>query len=192
MHKITQLSQLDLNANYSYADYLTWQLEETVELIKGKIMAMSPAPNLKHQSIAGNLFLYLGGYFKHKTCRTFVAPFDVKLYDSRKSQRSDREVFSVVQPDLCVIGNSETTPNWIIEVLTLGNNMKDVRLKFELYQECHIREYWIIHPYSQTVYQFVLNQEDKYQLHAMYAGDDIATPYLFPELKIDLADVFAE
>lgn len=36
MTKITELSQLDLNATYSYADYLTWQLEETVELIKGK------------------------------------------------------------------------------------------------------------------------------------------------------------
>jgi Uma2 family endonuclease len=192
MHKITQLSQLDLNANYSYADYLTWQLEETVELIKGKIMAMSPAPNVKHQSISRNMLVEIANHLHKKPCKVFHAPFDVKLYDSRKSQLSDREVFSVVQPDLCVIGNSETTPNWIIEVLTLGDNMKDVRLKFELYQECHIREYWIIHPYSQTVYQFILNHEDKYQLHAMYAGDDIATPYLFPELKIDLADVFAE
>jgi len=26
----------------------------------------------------------------------------------------------------------------------------------------------------------------------MYAGDDIAKPALFPELEIDLADVFAE
>ena len=34
MTKITQLSQLDLDATYSYADYLTWQLDKTVELIK--------------------------------------------------------------------------------------------------------------------------------------------------------------
>jgi Uma2 family endonuclease len=50
----------------------------------------------------------------------------------------------------------------------------------------------MVHPYEQTVYQFVLNKDEKYQLHAMYAGDDLATPYLFPELHIDLADVFAE
>lgn len=200
MTLITNLSQLDLNGTYSYADYLTWQLEETVELIKGKIMAMSPAPNVKHQSIAGNLFLYLGNYFKHKTCRTFVAPFDVKLYDSRKSQLTDREVFSVVQPDLCVICDTskltiqgcDGAPDWIIEVLSLGNSKKELHLKFELYQENGVSEYWMVHPYEQAVYQFVLNHEDKYQLHAMYAGDDIATPYLFPELKIDLADVFAE
>ncbi len=46
MTKITQLDQLDLNATYSYADYLTWRLNETVELIKGKILAMAPAPNV--------------------------------------------------------------------------------------------------------------------------------------------------
>ena len=38
MPKIIDLSQLDLNQSYSYADYLTWQIKEAVELIKGKIM----------------------------------------------------------------------------------------------------------------------------------------------------------
>ena len=200
MTPITQLSQLDLNANYSYADYLTWQLEETVELIKGKIMAMSPAPNVKHQSISRNMLVEIANHLHKKPCKVFHAPFDVKLYDSRKSHLSDREVFSVVQPDLCVICDKskltvqgcDGAPDWIIEVLSLGNSKKELHLKFELYQENGVSEYWMVHPYEQTVYQFVLNHEDKYQLHAMYAGDDIATPYLFPELKIDLADVFAE
>ncbi len=34
MAKITQLSQLDLNQTYSYADYLTWQFDEAIELIQ--------------------------------------------------------------------------------------------------------------------------------------------------------------
>jgi len=55
MAKITQLSQLDLNQTYSYADYLTWQFDEAIELIKGKVMLMSPAPNVKHQDISLNL-----------------------------------------------------------------------------------------------------------------------------------------
>ncbi len=55
MKPITQLSELNLNATYSYADYLTWQLDEIVELIKGKVLKMSPAPNVKHQRIAFNL-----------------------------------------------------------------------------------------------------------------------------------------
>jgi len=54
-------------------------------------------------------------------------------------------------------------------------------------------EYWLVYPYEEAVYQFVLNPEtEKYQLLAMYAGDEIASPSLFPELKIDLTAVFAE
>lgn len=201
MTKITELSQLDLNATYSYADYLTWQLEETVELIRGKIMAMSPAPNLKHQRISRNMLRPIDNYLRHKSCEAFHAPFDVKLYNSKKSKLADQEVYSVVQPDLCVICDKDKlteqgcngAPDWIIEVLSPGNSKKDMRLKYDLYQENGVTEYWLVYPYEQAVYQFVLDQDsEKYQLFAMHAGDDIATPALFPELQIDLAEVFAE
>lgn len=200
MAPITQLSQLDPNGTYSYADYLTWRLEESVELIKGKIMAMSPAPSRRHQTVAGNLFLSLGSHFKRKQCNVYLAPFDVKLYDRRKSLRKDREVFSVVQPDLCVICDKEKlteqgcdgAPDWIIEILSPGNSRKEVRLKYDLYQESGVTEYWLVFPYEQIVQQFVLDENGKYQLHALYPGNEIVAPYLFPELQIDLNDVFAE
>ncbi|MFU8788528.1 MAG: Uma2 family endonuclease [Methylobacter sp.] len=201
MATITQLSQLDLNGTYSYADYMTWQLEETVELIRGKIMLMAPAPNLKHQRISRNILRPIDGYLRGKRCEVFVAPFDVKLYDSRKSKLADQDAYSVVQPDLCIICDPEKltvqgcsgAPDWVIEVLSPGNTKKEMRLKYDLYQENGVTEYWLVYPYEQAVYQFVLNQDtEKYQLFAMYAGDDIAKPALFPELEIDLADVFAE
>ncbi|MDD2759016.1 MAG: Uma2 family endonuclease [Methylomonas sp.] len=200
MAKITELSQLDMNGTYSYADYLTWRLEESVELIKGKIMAMSPAPNVKHQRIARDLLILIDRHLRGKTCEVFIAPFDVKLYDRRKSLLKDQEAFSVVQPDLCVICDPgkltlqgcDGSPDWIIEVLSPGNSKKEARLKFDLYQENGVTEYWMVHPYEQTVYQFVLDDAGKYQLHALHAGDEIATPYLFPDLQIDLNDVFAE
>ncbi|OAI08437.1 Uma2 family endonuclease [Methylomonas methanica] len=201
MAKITELSQLDINGTYSYADYLTWQLQESVELIKGKIMAMSPSPSVKHQTVITNLGGRLYQHFHKKPCKLFFAPFDVKLYDSRKSKLSDRDVFSVIQPDLCVICDKnklteqgcDGSPDWIIEVLSPGNSKRELRLKFDLYQENGVTEYWAVHPYEQAVYQFVLDQStEKYQLHAMHPGDEIATPYLFPDLQIDLNDVFAE
>ena len=52
---ITKFSQLDLKGTYSYADYLLWQFSERVELIKGKIFKMSPAPSSSHQDISLNL-----------------------------------------------------------------------------------------------------------------------------------------
>ncbi|MCQ8180783.1 Uma2 family endonuclease [Methylomonas sp. SURF-1] len=200
MAPITQLSQLDPDGTYSYADYLTWQLEESVELIKGKIMAMSPAPNVKHQRIALKLLRPIDNYFLRKSCEIFIAPFDVKLYDRRKSLLTNREAFSVVQPDLCVICDQDKlteqgcdgAPDWIIEILSPGNSRREVRLKYDLYEESGVIEYWLVFPYEQIVQQFVLDDSGKYQLRALYPGNETAAPHLFPDLQIDLNDVFAE
>jgi Uma2 family endonuclease len=198
MPKITQLSQLDLNRIYSYADYLTWQLDETVELIKGKIMLMSPAPNVKHQDISANLTTLLHNFFRHKKCRVYAAPFDVRLYNRKKSILASQDIHTVVQPDLSVICNPEMldeqgcngAPDWIIEILSKGNSKREMQVKYELYQESAVQEYWIVYPNDQAIHQFVLDDNGHYQLKHMYTDDDIATPHLFPELSIDLTDVF--
>lgn len=59
MTEITSLSQLDPNGRYTYQDYLTWKFKERVELFKGVIAKMPPAPNRRHQSILGNIFFDL-------------------------------------------------------------------------------------------------------------------------------------
>jgi Uma2 family endonuclease len=198
MTDITDLSQLDLSKTYSYADYLTWQFDDMVELIKGKIMKMSPAPNVRHQSISGNLHGALFPHFRKKKCRLFVAPFDVRLYDRRKSLLLNQDIYTVVQPDLCVICNPEFldkkgcngAPDWIIEILSKGNSKKEVQTKFALYQEASVREYWIIFSENKVIEQFVLDENNAYQLKGIYAQDGLITPFLFPELDVDLVDVF--
>ena len=198
MTKITQLSQLDLNQTYSYADYLTWQFKETVELIRGKIILMSPAPNVKHQRISMNFSGSLFNFFKRKKCQVFAAPFDVRLYDRKKSILANEDIHTVVQPDLCVICNPEFldaqgcngAPDWIIEILSKGNSKREMQIKYELYQESGVQEYWIVYPNDQAINQFVLDDNGRYQLKQMYTDDDIATPHLFPELAIDLTEVF--
>ena len=52
---ITDINELDLTKTYTYADYLTWQFDEMVELIKGKVFKMSPAPSSKHQRVSRNI-----------------------------------------------------------------------------------------------------------------------------------------
>ena len=201
MSHITRLSQLDLNADYSYADYLSWRLEETIELIKGKISLMSPAPSLSHQRISTRLTGILYANFKKKPCQLFAAPFDVRLYDRRKSVVANQDIYTVVQPDLCVICDADKldplgclgAPDWIIEILLQGNSKKEMQTKYALYRESGVKEYWIVYPFEQAVHQFVLDEDqDKYQLINMFSGEDIATPQLFPDLQIDLQEVFAE
>ncbi len=198
MPKITLLSQLDLNRTYSYADYLTWQFNETVELIKGKVMLMSPAPNVKHQDISMSLSRSLSVFFRHKKCRVYAAPFDVRLYDRKKSMLANQDIHTVVQPDLCVICDTAKldsqgcngAPDWIIEILSKGNSKKELQIKYDLYAESGVSEYWLVYPYEQAIHQFVLNESGRYELKHMYADDDMAVPSLFPELAVDLSEIF--
>lgn len=198
MPKITQLSQLDLNKTYSYADYVTWQINETIELIKGKIILMAPAPNVKHQSISGNLHGVCYPFFRHKNCRLFTAPLDVRLYDRKKYLLASQDIHTVVQPDLCVICNPDLldeqgcngAPDWIIEILSKGNSKREMQVKYQLYQESGVQEYWLVYPEQQAIHQFVLDDKGVYQLKQMCAEDDKMSPSLFPDLEIDLTEVF--
>lgn len=197
--KTTELSQLDTNNIYSYADYITWQIKETVELIKGKVMLMSPAPNVKHQRVSTHLTATLYNFFRRQKCQVFAAPFDVRLYDRNKSILASQDIHTVVQPDICVICNPEYlddqgcngAPDWIIEILSKGNSKRDLQIKYQLYQEAGVQEYWLVFPEQNVIYQFVLADNKQYQLKNMYADDDLAIPALFPDLAIDLVEVFA-
>ncbi len=199
MAKITALSQLDMNQVYSYADYRDWQLDEAIELIKGKIMRMAPAPNVRHQSISMDLSRYLSVFFLNKPCRVFAAPFDVRLYDRKKSLLASADIHTVVQPDLCVICNPELldeqgcngAPDWVIEILSKSNTRHELRTKFALYEETGVTEYWLVFPDNPAIEQFVLDAGGRYQLHALYAPGDVATAHLFPGLAIDVNEVFA-
>ena len=55
MAPITDISQLDLDQSYSYADYLTWRFTEYVELIRGKVLRKMAAPTKVHQQVSRNL-----------------------------------------------------------------------------------------------------------------------------------------
>ena len=102
---ITNINQLDLTKQYTYADYLTWQIEDRLELIKGFIHKMSPAPARKHQYIESNLHGIFWHYFRGKPCQVYPAPFDVRI--PRKQKSEDKEIITVLQPDICVICDLE-------------------------------------------------------------------------------------
>lgn len=198
MAKITDLDQLDLNGIYSYADYLSWQFQERVELIKGKIFRMSPAPSRQHQRIATQLTAQILPYLQGKLYQMYFAPFDVRLLDSKKSQK-DEDIYTVVQPDICTICDLSKldnkgclgAPDWIIEILSPGNNKKELDNKFRLYEENGVQEYWLVHPSDQTVVVFDL-KEGAYQLRKLYASDDAITVGVFPEFTIYLEKVFRD
>lgn len=193
---ITSLEQLDLSKIYSYADYFRWKFEERVELIKGFIHKMSPAPSPKHQLISGNLFWQIKAFLKDRSCLVFAAPFDVRLADSKK-KTDDSAVFTVVQPDLCIICDPSKidergaigAPDLVIEVLSPGNSRKDTEIKFDLYEENGVKEYWVVDPRHKTIRLYILTGTKYSGRQPFTEGDEICS-VLFPELKFSLEQVF--
>ncbi len=192
---ITSLSQLDLNQKYTYADYLTWRFEEYVELIKGRIFHMA-APSRRHQETAGNLYFALRTFFEGHPCRLYMAPFDVRL--TRKDYKNNREITTVVQPDICVICDMDKldergcigAPDLIIEILSPGNTKKEMRDKFEVYEENGVKEYWLVNTTDKTVICYLLNEQQKYIGLQPLTEDNFLTTPLFEAMNIPLTKVF--
>ncbi|MDG6230057.1 Uma2 family endonuclease [Glaesserella parasuis] len=191
MNEITSLSQLDLNGSYSYDDYLKWKFQERVEIIKGKIMAMSPAPNRLHQRISMKLTLELAKVFNNQQCQMYVAPFDVRFPDS------NGKIKTVVQPDLCVICDPNKldekgcigAPDLIVEILSPGNSKREMKDKYELYQEQGVSEYWIVRPEEQHIQIYVLENGRYIGVQPVVEGD-MVTSIKFPALSFDTSGLY--
>ena len=57
---LTDINQLDLNKRYTYADYLTWQFDEMIELIKGRVFKRSPATSQKDFTEKYEIYQFAG------------------------------------------------------------------------------------------------------------------------------------
>jgi len=192
-----KVEEPDLAGIYSYADYMKWQLPEMVELIRGKIFRMSPAPSTLHQKVCGELFRQMATFLKDQPCQVFIAPFDVRL-PHKPEGRKDAEIDTVVQPDICVICDAAKidergclgAPDWIIEILSPYTSEKDLRQKFDVYEHAGVKEYWVIHPQEQTVLVYVLKNGKYEGVLKPFVRTDVVSSITLPELKIDLAEVF--
>jgi Uma2 family endonuclease len=193
-----KIEEPDLNLTYTYADYLTWELPDMVELIQGKVYKMSPAPTSLHQRISRRLLVSIGAFLKKRKCEVFSAPFDVRLRTEGKGE-DDRSITTVVQPDICVICDPTKidsrgclgAPDWIIEIISPNTSHKDLHEKFDIYQGAAVKEYWIIHPQDQTLLVFLLNAQKMYETKVRpLTRGDIIYPDTLPELAIDLNEIF--
>jgi hypothetical protein len=68
------VDELDPNSVYTYADYLQWTFEERLEIIKGKIFRMSPAPPRRHQDISFKLGVAIYNFLQKTSCKAYMAP----------------------------------------------------------------------------------------------------------------------
>lgn len=190
---------VEMDGTYTYADYLTWTMDEVVEIIKGRIFRMSAAPKSIHQRLTiviGSEFEY---FLKNKKCKVFVAPFDVRLpvNSNGKGSKNNSDIKTVVQPDICVICDPSKldeagcigAPDLIVEILSKSTTKKDLQYKYEVYEESGVLQYWIIWPEEETLLIYTL-MNGKYQPSRIFTKGDKINTHILPGFELDLEEVF--
>lgn len=162
---------------YTVEEFYSLGIEEPCELIDGKIYDMSPSPSIRHQDIAGGLFVEIKSYIKRNggKCRPFIAPTDVKLDDG-----------TIVVPDIFVACKPENfdeqkyngAPDWIIEVASPNNSERDYGEKLHLYRDSGVKEYWVIDPLSEKVTVYIFGKPNVFEF---YNFDDRITAGIFKD-----------
>ncbi|MBC6111511.1 Uma2 family endonuclease [Pedobacter fastidiosus] len=194
---ITTVNEIDFSATYSYADYMRFEFEERLEIIKGHLFKMSPAPARLHQRIFGRIYNPIYNCLKGQLCEVYSAPFDVRL--ARKNQ-DDKEIFTVVQPDIVVVCDKSKldkrgcigAPDIVVEILSPGNNKKELINKYEVYEESGVKEYWIVSPSEKTFFKYILDDQGKFQpTKLLTVGEEVTTPIL-PGFILNLEEVFED
>jgi Uma2 family endonuclease len=189
------LAQRD-HQHHTYGDYCRWPEDVRYELIDGQAYAMSPGPNRRHQEVGFEIARQIADALEGSPCRTYVAPFDVRL---PRGNEADDDVDTVVQPDIMVVCDRTKlddrgcrgAPDWVIEVLSPSSASHDQILKRALYERRGVREYWLIHPVDLivTVYRLV---DGAYGRPDIYELKDTLPCGILPEVVIDWARVVRE
>jgi Uma2 family endonuclease len=195
--KISSFNDLDASLTYSYAHYLTWLFDERVELIKGQIFKMSPAPSRIHQKISGKILFALFRFLENQPCEAYTAPFDVRF---RKESKADKDIYTVLQPDICVICDQTKlddrgcigAPDIVVEILSPGNNKKELLNKYNVYQEFGVKEYWIISPSEKTFLKYTLDDSGQYQPSKLFTLSEVVTSDVLPGFELNLDEVFKD
>ncbi|WP_439130222.1 Uma2 family endonuclease [Polaribacter sp.] len=190
---------LDYDKTYTYADYLQWRFKERIEILKGKVFKMSPAPSRTHQKIVSQLSRVFLNHFHKSNCEVYMAPFDVRLIDKRKNSTKDEDIINVFQPDICVICDRDKldirgcigAPDLIIEILSPGNSKKEMKNKYELYEENGVKEYWIVDYHEKVIYRFVLIDDIYIGLKPLIE-EETATSTIFPDLSFNVGEIFED
>lgn len=185
-----------LEQRYTYGDYLTWNDEERWELIEGIPYNMTLAPGRTHQRIAGNIYRKIADFLDDKPCEAYIAPFDVRL---PLADEMDSEIATVVQPDIVVVcdeskldeAGCKGAPDLVVEILSPSTARRDLKEKFNLYENRGVREYWIVTPEAKTVMVFLLDQDTRYGRPAVYGGEEKLPVSVLPGLELDLSVVVA-
>ena len=185
------------NAKYTFADYLGWDGPQRYELINGEAYLLA-SPSFIHQEISAAIHRQLLNFLEGKKCRAIAAPFDVRLFE--QIDEKPENVDTIVQPDISIICDKSRVddrgyrgvPEMIIEILSPSSARHDKLVKFNLYQQAGLKEYWIVDPMNRAVSVFLRDDAGRLVPYEEYGFTDVAKVNALDGCFIELNKVFPD
>jgi Uma2 family endonuclease len=164
------------------------------EVIDG-VIVMSPAPDVEHQWLLGNLYRILFDYAtRTNRGRVILAPADLLIRKTPKLR--------VRQPDLMLIPLDrlsreqmkrvnvlEVVPDLAVEILSSSDTAKRWAGKLADYASIRVPELWLVDPDTESVEVHALD-EGRYTLLGRFANDDEVRSSVLPGLALPVRSIF--
>jgi Uma2 family endonuclease len=172
---------------FDFDAYLAWEADqpERHEFVAGEVFAMTGARST-HNTIAGNLYVFLRQSLRGTPCRTHIEGVKVRIEAADAAFYPD--VFVTCDPvDLSPERETyKTAPRLIAEVLSDSTAAYDRGRKFEQYQRLpSLQEYLLIEQDRVHVDLFRRNAEGLWVLHPSGSGDTVTLASLDLRLPIE-------
>ena len=177
---------------WTYEDYLRLPDDgRRYEIIQG-VLYVTAAPRFNHQYVVGELFAVLRAYVRERGLGVVIpAPFEVHLGERIRPVQPDLIFLRAARQPSPEAGHFEGAPDLVVEVLSPSTARTDRVVKFWVYEQSGVPEYWIVDPHARSVEVYLL-REGIYTLHGQYVGDETLTSPTFPELALPVRGLFPE
>ena len=136
---------------------------ESYELINGQVY-MIARPSSNHMTIELNIATIFKNYLKGKKCRPFN---ETDLFLS-KNDNFVPDVMIVCDPAIIKDDGIHGIPELVVEILSPSTAIKDRGVKFQTYEKCGVKEYWIVSPEAKSVEVYLL-KNGKFEFDYVYS-----------------------
>ncbi|MEM6298061.1 MAG: Uma2 family endonuclease [Bacteroidota bacterium] len=125
--------------------YFPDDLKISVQLLHNQLLII-PAPTPEHQRISEEIGFQLGTFLrKYKLGRVLYAPIDV-VFDENNLKQPDIIVVTVARYPTIEAKRVTEAPDLVVEIWSEGSLPKEKEIKYDLYEQHGVLEYWQIFP----------------------------------------------
>lgn len=173
---------------HTWEDFIALPDDDRRELWNGWLVE-AEVPTFLHEHIIAMLVMHIALWARTRGGRVVASGYRVKV-DQRRGFFPDLQYYAPNRVPTRRSAGSEVPPDLAVEVIAPGSGGRDRLLKLQAYARRGISEYWIIDPDRTLLERLRLDEDGFYQLAEALEGDVPFAPASFPELTIDLAELW--